>query len=335
MKINIVIFFLLLNSSILFGQKYQPLLADSNKWYVNVTITYIESAAGEILNAERNVLFYTRGDTVINGLIYKKLFYHRSAYNIFDDKYFDTLYNFNYRQGFLREDTIAQKVYFQPVDSNSEFVLYDFSLNSGDSILLQFSPFPAADMPLKTDYHFVQNVSVDSANRKILVLKPKYKTNMSYNNTLTWVEGVGSLASPLYFYAPNDWGAIYVGNGEVLFHKTRLVCAFQNDRIVYGDSQKAVIYYIENHKTVNIETAGFESKNIFYSYNDNSIILNHTGNQPCNASIFNMQGQKVMSRIIPLGREQYKISGLPDTHGAYILFLQYNDRCCFFKYIKY
>jgi hypothetical protein len=66
------------------------------------------------------------GDSIVNNVSYKKIISENG----------DCSCNWSIPQnaGLVREDTIAKKVYFIPINSNSEVIIYDFTQNVGDTV---------------------------------------------------------------------------------------------------------------------------------------------------------------------------------------------------------
>ena len=176
MKKTILMAIVLLFFRVSSAQKYYPMLNDSIEYY-------------ELL--WDNESYWTMkssiiGDTIIHGNKYYK--YFRSIMNNKD----------RYNLGYMREDTSAKKVYFKvnPIffqGDTSEIVLYDFSLNLGDSIRWSV---------LKIDYGFynskiltidgyskvtyVNKTSNDSGERRtIKISDPKFR----YQDY--WLESIG------------------------------------------------------------------------------------------------------------------------------------------------
>lgn len=136
-----IIFFCWSISS-LTAQKYQPLLEEGKTWdvfYWKGATCYIPNCA-----AKR---FFLQEDTIYNNISYKILSSRRfrlceSVPGMYSNPCgFEEVTEL---EGFIREDTIAKKVFLLEKGTNLEYVLYDFSLQVGDSITLQdFPVFPA------------------------------------------------------------------------------------------------------------------------------------------------------------------------------------------------
>ena len=104
---------------------------------------------------------------------------------------------------FVREDTLAQKVYYFSVDDSAEHTLYDYTMSVGDSISLS----------TPSGIHTDTVASIDS----VLYAGHYYKIfNMERNYTV--LEGVGCTNSPVL---PTKFGGCFEG-GE------SLICFFEN-----------------------------------------------------------------------------------------------------------
>ena len=157
-------------NSVLHGQDYKPLLDNTNEWHV--TNCYFGCLTD---------VYFTDGDTLVEGNNYK------------------VLDGFHYisRSFLLREEVSNQRVYLRKLSGNGigqEYLLYDFSLQEGDSFEMfnPITPFPEN----------AGNFVVDSIRLRLLEDGLAYRhyyfspapTNNVSDNTCVWVEGVGSLS---------------------------------------------------------------------------------------------------------------------------------------------
>jgi hypothetical protein len=125
-------------------------------------------------------------DTFVMGKNYKK-FYH--VYNM-------PSFPMNTHVGYIREDSAARKVYFLDKTASAEDLLYDFSLNVGDSV---FYNFPTMGYTFYKGYYKVksiQNVSTVLGTRKQFKLRDVGNSG----DTLVYTEGIGCNIHPLYLY---------------------------------------------------------------------------------------------------------------------------------------
>lgn len=119
---------------------------------------------------------YTCGDTTFGGQAYTKVFTHIRAFGGGESTYL---------QGSIRE--AGKQVFFYKFPENIEFLLYDFSLQIGDTIEVKRSV--EENIQLFT----MRVLSIDSVTLTDGVHKRwKLKSVFSADFPETWVEGVGS-----------------------------------------------------------------------------------------------------------------------------------------------
>lgn len=214
-----------------YSQTYTPLLDDWNEWHL--TNCFFGCTTD---------VYYTDGDTLVNGKMYK----------ILDG------YHYINRNLLLREDIDAKKVFLtltQP-QFQEDILVYDFSLNEGDSIQMRnpLTPFPANDGYFKLDSirHFPQN----GEEKKHFYFSPTI-SNTSLIEQAVWVEGVGSLS------------LINAPGGEPDFNAVgQLNCAFKNAELFYSnlDSIEAchpLQLNLSQHYQEKIELLQTHEKNVF------------------------------------------------------------------------
>lgn len=150
-----------------FSQSYKPLLDNINEWHV--TTCYFGCLTDK---------YYTTGDTIVDG----------KSYKILDG------YHFISRTFLIREDVPNKKVYLNIVGQGfpDEFLLYDFSLNVGDTFNMQnpISPFPQDGGPFVLD-SIIKRPLVDGNEYDHFYFSPTPDNTTSTENAV-WVEGVGS-----------------------------------------------------------------------------------------------------------------------------------------------
>ncbi len=181
------------------AQDYIPLLDGLNEWHV--TNCYYGCSTD---------VYYTDGDTIVGGKNYKIL----------------NGYHYISRTFLLREDVASKKVYLNLFLSNSqqEYLLYDFSLNVGDSIDIKnpITPFPTDAGYYKVDSIVMKPVA-NSRSARHFYLSPT-PSNTVNSDPATWVEGGGSLS---IITAPGGYPDI---NGA-----GHLSCSFRNTELFYSN----------------------------------------------------------------------------------------------------
>lgn len=150
------------------SQEYHQLLDHESEWHLT-------SCSSTCIND----VYYTNGDTTYNGYQYKIL----------------NGYHYISRTFWLRED-VSEKHIFLSYDngkSRIEVLLYDFSLQIGDTILLSnpITPFPSNGGFYKLDSIVSHNL-LDNKSHKFFYLSPT-ASNQSSDELPVWIEGIGGL----------------------------------------------------------------------------------------------------------------------------------------------
>ncbi len=276
-KIALVAVFSFLSISV-FSQNYKPLLDNINEWHF--TSCYFGCFTD---------VYYTNGDTIVDGKNYK----------ILDG------YHYISRTFLLREDVANKKVYLNLVSSagNVEFLLYDFSLNEGDIFNMQnpISPFPEDGGPFVLD-SIVERPLVDGNAYKHFYFSPT-AGNTTSTESAVWIEGLGSLS---LINAPGGHPDINdVGN---------LSCFFKNTEAFYVnlDSIDDCLPLFLGIKKNNIDNVIVSKKT-----NNNNCILSNT-QQVKDVTVFDLSGKK-LEMITNNGKNTISIDMSNYQNGLYIL----------------
>ena len=233
------------------AQGYYPMLDSSvNVWYYTFNIIPVAPSAtpasGVPCNYGNNLVFgssikyYTQGDTLINGLNYQQLMF---------DNYYSTsgcIY------GYLREDTSAKQIYFMDNIFSPEILLYDFSMQIGDSIALNFL-FPNY---WQNGEYVLDSIAVKQfvvGNRNVYYLNCH---SCSFSNPVIWVESIGNQGDLIYTHSSNSTSFGWFSNCSTTFPMQfpydfiEILTCFEHVSKVYFDScahQQAVtngcLYY--------------------------------------------------------------------------------------------
>ena len=150
------------------SQEYHQLLDHESEWHLT-------SCSSTCIND----VYYTNGDTTYNGYQYKIL----------------NGYHYISRTFWLREDVSEKHIFlfYDNGKSRIEVLLYDFSLQIGDTILLSnpITPFPSNGGFYKLDSIVSQNL-LDNKSHKFFYLSPT-ASNQSSDELPVWIEGIGGL----------------------------------------------------------------------------------------------------------------------------------------------
>ena len=137
MKTNatFLLWMLLFVSSGIQAQPYQPLLSENAVW----TTRYEEDNAE--MNGGLHFIYHAKyaivGDSMFNGMTYKKC-YVCDNWNVTDD-----CWQF---LALLREDTLLQQVHVLPYETETELLLYDFSLSVGNTVTVYRPKFDSTQL---------------------------------------------------------------------------------------------------------------------------------------------------------------------------------------------
>lgn len=156
--------------SFYFGQStYQPMLDHPSEWHF--------TTCSSICMTD---IYYTDGDTLDNIVPYKVL----------------NGYHFISRTFWLRENEADRKVYMSyidPIRGREEVLLYDFSLNVGDSVEMKN---PVSPFPFDGGYYSLDSIKpitlIGGNNSRAYFFSPN-ATNSNSESPI-WLEGIGSLS---------------------------------------------------------------------------------------------------------------------------------------------
>lgn len=169
---------------------YHPFPSDYSNWIYSNGM----SSGGYVLN----------GDTLISNLHYSKLFAGNTHY-----------------AGAIRENN--KIIYFIPDTTATEYQLYNFNLNLGDTIL-----HPYGGAICSGDTAIV--IHVDS-----VLASDGYHRRLSFNSHAIWIEGVGA-----YFFLLNPCNVWCISPGN-----PQLVCMSSNLGFIYPNGTASCILSVD------------------------------------------------------------------------------------------
>lgn len=176
------------------AQEYMPTVVQGAQWN---SYEWFESGSTNIMKID--------GDTLVNELVYNKL--SDPNYGMY---------------ALLREDSASKRIYIRGTDSDN--ILYDYSLNVGDTFLAPERNMVVYALILDSIKEaFLPNTSVTLSvdSPKVYYFK---QLGSSLAQPVIWIEGIGSVAGLLH---P---GYAFFGNEQT---NSVLICHFLNDAIDY------------------------------------------------------------------------------------------------------
>lgn len=277
LPLNLIIILL---SSVSYAQDYKSLLGQTNEWHLT------ECYHGCMTN-----VYFTDGDTVVNSKPHK----------ILDG------YHYISRTFLLHENVETRKVSLTitSLPNMPEYLLYDFSLNEGDSVQVRnpITPFPSNGGYFVLDSIRNKNLANGNAHRHFY-LSPTASNTISTEN-IVWIEGVGSLSM---INAPSGVADIN-GTGK-------LSCMFKDNELVYQDldSISACVQTLSNNSFENTP-----KKTPYWYYNkDNGLYYLANAADVKHIEVYDVSGRLVLSQKISHHSDIIEID-LPKTKNIFFI----------------
>jgi hypothetical protein len=180
--------------------QYQAAVSPEHLW----SSVEIHCMPGYNLFSSRYFAF--KGDTTIGNIQYQQLFMSQ------DKEMTDW-----YLWGFYREDANERKIWYRPVFPEAEGLVYDFSANEGDTVMVLNHDI--SDQPVEL---IVQSVTTEFAGG--IARKKMTLWEASSFQAETWIEGIGSL------YGFKNSGATFLG---AACGSEELLCFSENGEMIH------------------------------------------------------------------------------------------------------
>lgn len=254
---------------------------------------------------------YTNIDTIFIGNTYRMYsdyrFYLPGVYN---DSSFGTGLHAYY---FLREDALSKKVYLLNPTRTAENILYDFSLNVGDT----FPVIPPTNIPFYL-------VNIDS-----VLINADYRKRFTFESTVPagvfttiWIEGIGNITNILGSYTPTTASNL-------------TVCAYENSIVVLDQTQSNFLYPPVSYDCSflltgynDISQTVFEKMDILPNPFNERVSINITLHRPQKISVklYDMMGNLIRSYADAdkpvTGNLSYDFNATNLSQGIYICIMQ-------------
>lgn len=305
------------------AQQYYPMLDSVNEWrYVNNNIVMRlqnlaqSSPCAYPFTSWNSFSESTTSDTLIDSLVYKTVMLDNTCII-----------------GYMREDTATRKVYFMDNIFNPEILLYDFSMNVGDTMTLNFvQPYLFFQNGIYT-LDSVKTVHILSGFRRLFYLN-NHSFPLGY--TLLWLESVGNYFE--VFYPVGAFGAGGGGNAAIFPHDNwHYLSCFDHfekvyyDSCAYHDALLNLCFYVQDTCDYgNIcgsvhELTSLASITIFPnpSAGKTTIILDVKQKDEFEIIVYDISGKKIVKEIslgkIPEGKKEIELDLSSLTNGFYLV----------------
>lgn len=271
-------------------------------------------------------------DTIIlNSLVYKK---------VYELGYFGLNYASKQFKGYMREDTIAKKVFFKETAAIPEIMIYNFGLNIGDSA---YYTFPA--VPSYNGYYRLDSIKTKTemcGPRKHYYLWKHSISNPSYSvNYLEHIESIGSKFHVLYNY--NNYFAgnycfFQTNSSQPCYHPWVIGLACKSDKKSkkYQSCTIALVnpcipaYDSCNYGTVCSGIRSYKLNKdvtIFPNPSNNKLTLtiNLEATETVNIRVFDIAGKELLvykNVVFPAGESTYELNTSGLENGVYSVVIE-------------
>ena len=300
------------------------------------------------VNNEKYALY---GDTIINEKKYSKV-YKQTADEAFEfdiDKaeYFCAIRNDveNKRVYGVYKKELPIKyhdnIYYTNRTSKKEFLLYDFSLNLGDTVsVANFDEAENDGFIRYVKFKRVETIGIDITNNTFVTLhdndsifvlangeqrKRILMENISETLFQSWIEGIGSSDGPFNHY--NNFSFELFTIKRLLCFNENEECLYKQSSFDYDENDDCFTNYYPDNVVENNENDIMISPNP----TDDFINIENPSGSEYSIDIYNDKGQKLISQSSS-GISNINISDLPC--GLYIITINSNYKNYNFKLIK-
>ena len=196
------------------AQDYLPVVKDDAEWNImwQSTSSWPTIRVTESLRID--------GDTLANDIHYKKVMRKISS----ETNYWHGSTEYYSLYGLIREEPEG-KVFYQPIDQDTVYLLYDFGMNVGDTASMHWCqlPNPGNEVIVRIDSINTQHIA--GTERRVYYVSSKSMVpNAEWRWLNTWIEGIGATEGLLYSCHITEAGGItlhellcYHEDGELLY----------------------------------------------------------------------------------------------------------------------
>ena len=262
------------------AQDYKPLVEDGKQW--NVLFSYPWSPPEP--QSKYTDIYKIEGDTLLDGVSYKVMYTTRN----------EDLTGWNFC-GVIRENEDKQ-VFYRRYGSPDEEMLYDFSMEVGDTICM-------------CDYGFYECCMVVIEKGETIVNgEPRQQTLLEYpwgnGEGEVWIEGIGSL------YGIINSGSLFLMGGS-----TNLLCYYEDGDLIWQNTTPGYneCYIINPNDPQSIEE-NETSLSVSVYPNPSKGEVTIEGVEVAEIKVYNGLGQMVKTFQ---GSNEINVSGLAE--GIYLL----------------
>lgn len=225
------------------------------------------------------------GDTIINSHKYSHVFYAENSE--FNNK---TL------KGYVREDSLVG-LYFRSLEGK-EGLLYRYSLNLGDSVVIQNKSIAWLDS-VRYTVTGIDSILIDGMYKKRYTMAEKHSEFMPE----IWIEGIGSSLGVL--------NCGYIASGGA----SRLLCCYDNNVLIYKNPNYQDCYYSTKTALISVNDSG-SGINVCSGTSSNEIFIQSPIDNYI--KIFNSYGIYIET-VHVLANQEYNLNVSKYSKGIYLI----------------
>jgi len=276
-KTLIALFFGLMISGLIYSQDYYPIVQENNEWNV-IKVVPTPGVPWDSTYWTMTYKFY--GDTIISNQTYKKVYKSEEEIPI----------NWEY-EGCIREE--EQKVWYFPQYGNEETLIYDFTLNIGDTVtILGWEPMVVDS---------ISQIEINGEDRKQIYL------SIWGQFIEHWIEGIGS-----------NFGILQSGTSLAVGWYTRFLCMSEDGELIYMNPNYSSCYLINTK----IEEIHYSRIQVYPNPTKDKINIKNSENVKIESiSIIDLNGHNLLEFENDIN--ELDLSGF--SKGIYLLKLIYGN----------
>ena len=220
------------------GQDYLPLVKDNAEW----NIVWKATSQWTWLRITENLQL--EGDTMVDDMHYKKVMRKISS----ETNYWHGSTEYYSLYGLIREEPEG-KVFYQPIDQDTVYLLYDFNMNVNDTVVMSWCQLPNWDVTIRIDSITTQYIA--GMDRRVFYVSSKSTNapNEEWHWLNTWIEGIGATEGLLY-------SCHVTAAGGITLHE--LLCYHENGDLMYMNPDYDTCFVDTYHTPVEFAPVGAE-----------------------------------------------------------------------------
>ena len=229
---------MLMAGGVMQAQDYLPVVKDDAEW----NIMWQSTSTAHTIRVTESLRI--DGDTLADDMHYKKVMRKISS----ETNYWHGNTEEYSLYGLIREEPEG-KVFYQPIDQDTVYLLYDFNMNVNDTVVMSWCQFPNWNVTIRIDSITTQYIA--GMDRRVFYVSSKSTDvpNAEWRWLNTWMEGIGATEGLLY-------SCHVTAAGGITLHE--LLCYHEDDELLYMNPEYDTCLVDNYHTPVEFAPVGAE-----------------------------------------------------------------------------